>query len=221
MRASARGMSPLVIVLGLILCLGVSSSAFARKNPRISVADDPSLKEGSPGLVLVEIGDFQCPYCARGARDVIPQVYDKFVRTGKVELVFLDFPLPMHPHAFKAAEAAACAGDQKLFWEMHHQLFGFQHALAPDQLPGYAEDLKDYGLDVAAFQKCLDKGSHAAGIREDIRTVRNLGINGTPAYLLGRRLPEGDKIEILEVVKGLPPYGDMEAKINALLAPKE
>lgn len=217
MRASARGMSSLAVVLGLILCLGMSSSAFARKNPRISVADDPSLKEGSPGLVLVEIGDFQCPYCARGASQVITQVHDKFVRTGKVELVFLDFPLPMHPHAFKAAEAAACAGDQKMFWDMHNQLFGYQQALAPDQLLTYAQDL---GLDLPAFQKCLDKGSHAAGIREDIRTVQNLGITGTPAYLLGRRLPEGDKIEVLDVIKGLPPYEDVETRINALLVPE-
>lgn len=217
MRASARGMFPLVVVLGVILGLGMESAVFAKKNPRISVGDDPSLKQGSPGLVLVEIGDFQCPYCARGARDVITQVHDNFVRTGKVELVFLDFPLPMHPHAFKAAEAAACAGEQKMFWEMHNQLFGYQQALAPDQLPTYAQDL---GLDVPAFQECLVKGSHAAGIREDIRTVQNLGITGTPAYLLGRRLPEGDKIEVLEVVKGLPPYEDMETKINALLAPQ-
>jgi protein-disulfide isomerase len=145
---------------------------------------------------------------------VLSPVYAKFVPTGKLEIVFLDFPLPMHPHAFKAAEAAACAGDQKMFWEMHHQLFGNQRALAPDRLPGYAAEV---GLDVAAFQKCLDSGRHAAGIREDIRTVQHLGITGTPAYLLGRRLPDSDKIEILDVIKGLPPYEAMEAKINALL----
>lgn len=59
MRVSARGMSPLVIALGVILVLGAQSSAFAKKNPRISIGDDPSTKEGSPGLVLVEISDFQ------------------------------------------------------------------------------------------------------------------------------------------------------------------
>ena len=220
MRASARGMFPLVVVLGLILGLGLPFSVFAKKNPRISVADDPSLKEGSPGLVFVEIADFECPYCAKGAREVMSQVYDKFVRPGKVELVFLDYPLPMHPNAVKAAEAAACAGDQNLFWDMHHMLFGNQQALSPDRLPLYAEELEEAGLDTAAFQKCLDSGRHTSAIREDIRTVQNLGINGTPAYLLGRRLPEGDKIEVLDVIKGLPPYEDVEARINALLAPK-
>jgi protein-disulfide isomerase len=145
---------------------------------------------------------------------VLTQVHDKFVRTGKVELIFLDMPLPMHPNAFKAAEAAACAGDQKKFWEMHHELFANQRALAPEQLSGYAGAL---GLDVTAFQKCLSGGKKAPGIREDMRTAQNLGINGTPAYLLGRRLPGGDKVQILDMVKGLPPYEELEKKINALL----
>ncbi len=147
---------------------------------------------------------------------MLSPVYEKFVSTGKVELIFLDLPLQMHPHAFKAAEAAACAGDQKMFWEMHHLLFEKQQALAPDRLPGYAQEL---GLDVDAFQKCLSSGKHGKGIREDIRTVTQLlGITGTPAYLLGRRIPGGDKVEVLEIVKGLRPYTEIEQKINALLA---
>jgi protein-disulfide isomerase len=148
---------------------------------------------------------------------VLQPVHEKFVRTGKVELIYLDLPLQMHPHAFKAAEAAACAGEQKMFWEMHHQLFANQKALAPERLPGHAEEL---GLDVAAFQKCLSSGKHAGGIREDMRTAQNLGITGTPAYLLGRRLPGGDKVEVLDMVKGLPPYEVLEKKILALLGSK-
>jgi hypothetical protein len=53
-----------------------------------------------------------------------------------------------------------------------------------------------------------------------MRTAGNLGITGTPAYLLGRRLPGGDKVEILDMVKGLPPFAVLEERINALLAPK-
>lgn len=146
---------------------------------------------------------------------MLPQVIEKFVRTGKVELIYLDLPLQMHSNAFKAAEAAACAGDQKKFWDMHHLLFENQRALAPDQLPGYAEKL---GLDVAAFQKCLSRGRHAAGIREEIRIAHDLvGISGTPAYLLGRRLPGSDKVQILDIVRGLTPYEELEKKLNALL----
>ena len=202
---------------GFVLILGSPPSAWAKKGPTISVGDDPSMKEGSPGLVLVEVSDFQCPYCGKGAREVLPQVYEKFVRTGKVELLFLDLPLQMHPYAFQAAEAAACAGDQKMFWDMHHLLFNNQNALAPEKLPGYAEQL---GLDVAAFKTCLSSRRHMPDIQEDMNVAEGLGITGTPAYLFGRRVAGGDKIEILDSVRGLPPYEVIEQKINALLAAK-
>lgn len=214
MTTGIRGMASLVIAVGAVLILGAPSWA-AKKGQKISVEGNPAIKEGSPGLVLVEVGDFQCPVCGQGARDVLPLVYDRFVRTGKVELIFLDMPIPqIHPHAFKAAEAAACAGDQKMFWDMHHQLFGHQRELAPEKLSGYAADLE---MDVAAFEKCLASGKHAPEIREDMRTAQILGITGTPAYLLGRRIPDSDKVEILEIVKGLPPYEYLEKKINDLL----
>ena len=148
---------------------------------------------------------------------MLPQVYEKFVRTGKVELIFLDLPLQMHPYAFKAAEAAACAGDQKMFWDMHHLLFANQGALAPEKLPGYAEQL---GLDVAAFQACLSSRRHVGAIQEDMRVAEILGITGTPAYLFGRRVSGGDKLEILDSVRGLPPYEVIEEKLNALLTAK-
>lgn len=148
---------------------------------------------------------------------VLPQVQKEYVDTGKVELIYLDLPLHRPPDGWKPAEAAACAGDQGKFWEMRHHLFANQTALAPDRLPGHAEAL---GLDVAAFRKCLSGGRHAAGIREDIRKIRFLGIAGTPAFLLGRRLPGGDKVQIEEIVKGLQPYEVIKAKLDGLLAPE-
>ena len=207
---------PWIAAGAFALLLALPSWVFAQKGLKISVADDPSWKEGSPSLVLLEIGDFQCPYCGRGAREVLPQVFETFVRTGKVELIFLDLPLPTHPQAFKAAEAAACAGEQNAFWEMHASLFGNQGALAPEQLAGHAEEL---GLDVSAFRACLDGGKHAAAIREDVRTAGTLGIRSTPAYLLAERIPGSEKVKILEIIRGLPPYADLERLLRAHLPP--
>ena len=208
-------------VLGTLVVAGLPSWALGKSGRKIALGNAPSINkktEGSPGFVLVEVSDFECPVCGESAREVMPDIFEKFVEPGKVELLFLNLPLQMrHPHAFKAAEAAACAGDQKMFWEMHSTLFGNQGALAPDRLPGYAEDL---GLDVPAFRQCLSSGRHGADIRQDIRTAESLGITGTPAYLLGRRVPGGDKVEILEVVPGLVPAAELEKKLDALLASK-
>ena len=217
MTVSFRRISSWTVAVGLVFVCGAQSSALAKKGARISVADDPFIKEGSPEIVLVEVSDFQCPGCGGVARDVLPKIHEKFVSTGKVELIYLDYPLRMHPHAFKAAEAAQCANDQKMFWEMHSQLFGNQNALAPEQLPGHA---KEIGLDVDVFQKCLSSGRQAGSIREDLRVVQILGITKTPSYVLARRLPKSEKVEVLEVGQGGKAYLELEEKLNALLGVK-
>jgi len=148
---------------------------------------------------------------------VLPKVNEKFVQTGKVELVFLDLPLQRHPQAVQAAEAAACAGDQKKFWEMHDLLFAHQRDLAPAQLSGYAETL---GLDGATFQKCLSSGRHVAGLRSSVRVAHSLDISGTPAYVLARRISGGDKVQVLEIIHGVRPYEELEKKLDTLLASK-
>ena len=217
MNTGIRGVSRWAVAVGLVLVLGPQSWAHAQIGRKISVKDYPSMKEGSPGLVLIEVSDFQCPYCGQSARELLPQVDKDFVQTGKVELIFLDLPLQMHPQALQAAEAAACAGDQKKFWEMHHLLFTHQHDLASAQLPGYAETL---GLDVPDFQKCLSSARHGAEIRSSVRVAHSLDISGTPAYVLARRIPGGDKVQVLEIIHGLPPYEELGKKLNALLASK-
>lgn len=213
MRFRAR-LIPLALAAGAILWLGGYLPAFAAAGPTITIGAAPSLKTGSPEIVLIEVSDFQCPYCGQSAREVLPQLEEKLVRPGKVEVIFLNLPLPTHPNAFQAAEAAMCAGYQKKFWEMHHLLFANQQALAPDRLPGYAEKL---GLDVAAFQKCLSEGQPAGEIRREMRVAEELGIAATPIYLLGRRVPGSDKIQVMETVRGVRPYEELERKLSHLL----
>lgn len=217
MTVGLRLISSWTVAVGLVFVFGAQSPAFAKKGAKISVADDPSIKEGSPEIVLIEVSDFQCPGCGGVARDLLPAIHEKFVRTGKVELIYLNYPLPMHPYAFKAAEAAQCANDQKMFWEMHSQLFGNQKDLAPEQLPGHA---KEIGLDVDAFQKCLASGRKAGKIREDLRVVQILGIHLTPSYVLARRLPNSEKVEVLEVGQGGKAYMELEEKLNTILSAK-
>lgn len=216
MRARARRVPP-ALAVGAILWLGGHLPALAAAAPGVPVGAAPSLKTGSPEVVLIEVSDFQCPYCGQSAREVLPRLEEKLVRPGKVEVIFLNFPLPTHPNAFQAAEAAMCAGYQKKFWEMHHLLFANQQALAPAQLPGYAEKL---GLDVAAFRKCLSDGQPAQEIRREMRLAEELGIAATPIYLLGRRAPGSDRVEIVETIRGVRPYEELEAKLNHLLDAK-
>ncbi len=217
MAVSIHRISRFAVAVAIIFLVGPQSWAFAQKGAKISIAGYPSLKKGSPELVFIEVSDFQCPYCRQGAREVLPKVVEKFVDTGKVELVYLAMPLQMHSQAFRAAQVAACANDQNKFWDMHHLLFTDRGDFAPAQISGYAGEL---GLDMPAFQKCLSGRQHDGEIRKSIRVAQNLGINSTPFYLLGRRIPGSEKVQVLDTVKGAWPYEEFEKKINTLLASK-
>lgn len=104
----------------------------------------------------------------------------------KVRFVYKDFPLPTHPNAQKAAEAARCAGDQGKYWEMHDLMFADIAALSVPQLKQSAAKL---GLDQAAFDQCLDSGKHEAIVQADYAGAEKLGVNSTPTlYINGRPL---------------------------------
>ncbi len=126
---------------------------------------------------LVEFADYECPYCQRVAPDV-KKIVDNF--GPKVAFAYKDFPLPMHPHAEKAAEAARCAGKQGKFWQFHDQLFQSRE-LDVDQLKAQAHSL---GLDSSEFDKCLDSGTEAADVGRDRAEGVSLGLSGTPSFFI-------------------------------------
>jgi len=166
-------------------------------------------------VVLIEFSDFQCPFCARFSRDTIPQVQTDYVDTGKIKYVFADFPLEsIHPYAFKAAEAASCAGEQGEFWKMHDQLFANQKALKPEDLSQHAETL---GLDKAKFQECLDTQKRAPSIRKTMAQAGDAGVSSTPTVMVGLLQPNSSKVKVLRVLKGAQPFAAVkDALDNAL-----
>src|SRR5262249_23219909 len=95
--------------------------------PKIEVeAVGPTRGEQNAPITIVEFSDYECPFCSR-AEPTVKDVMDLY--KGKIRLVYREFPLPMHPHAQKASEAALCANDQGKFWEMHEKLFANQRSL--------------------------------------------------------------------------------------------
>ena len=96
----------------------------------------------------------------------MPQIERDYIKTGRLKYVFRDFPIEsIHKEAFKAHEAANCAGEQGKYWEIHDRLFANQRALGLKDLSGYAGALS---LDLESFERCLNGGKHAAEIRKDI-----------------------------------------------------
>jgi protein-disulfide isomerase len=184
---------------------------------RAAVDRAPFLGERNAKVTLVEFSDYQCPFCGRHFAQAWPRIVTEYVRTGKVKYVFRNFPIEsIHPKAFKAAAAAHCAGDQGKYWEMHDRLFANQAALDPADLTSHAGAV---GLDVPAFQRCLDTGKYAGSIRADLADGQEAGVTGTPSFFLGLTEPNASTLTAVSRIVGARPYPVFKEAIEGLLSP--
>lgn len=148
---------------------------------RIASGDSPARGPANAPIELVEFSDFQCPYCLR-ADPTVRQVLATY--GDRIHLVYRHYPLPNHPNARPAAEAATCAGDQGKFWAYHDRLFGNQARLENADLKQHAVEI---GLDAAKFNACVDRRQSKAQVDADIRAAEEAGVNGTPHFFINGR----------------------------------
>jgi protein-disulfide isomerase len=183
-------------------------------NRVVELGEAPFKGSAEAKVTLVEVSDYQCPFCSRYFRDTYPQLETEYIKTGKVKSVFLDLPLEaIHKSAFGAAKAARCAGEQGKYWEMHDRLFANQKELEP-----WSPHAQAIGLDVAAFDACVASDKLDGAIRRDMAEVQKLGITGTPAFLIGRTDPKSSKLTISAAVRGARPFADLKTEIDKVLA---
>jgi protein-disulfide isomerase len=180
----------------------------------VSVKGSPALGRAGAPLTLVEFTDYQCPFCRRFHEQTMPTLLKQYVETGKLRLVMRDLPLPIHPNAPGAAEAAHCAEEQGRFWQMQDVLFRNGANLGAERLPDYA---KEAGADPAKFKACLASARHTATIRASGDDAARLGISGTPSFVLGRA--SGDTVTGTKLV-GAQPLAFFQGAIDRELAAK-
>lgn len=155
--------------------------------------------KGDPNapVKVIEYADFECPACGYFFQTLEPALDQRYIETGKVQLIFHDFPLPQHGNAIPTAAAARCAGAQNSFWPMHDLLFSRQREWQRDRsiqprLAGYAAEL---GLDSAAFAQCMaDPGTSGALEAAATESMRR-GISGTPSFEVNGRIVDATELE--------------------------
>ena len=145
----------------------------------------PVLGPADAPITIVEWSDYQCPFCKR-AHPTIEQVMSEY--KGKVRFIYLDYPLPFHPMAMPASQAAHCAEDQGKFWEYHKNLFESPGDLSKADLTKRATDV---GLDAAAFEACAASSKHDGLIKTNYDDGAALGVTGTPAFFINGRMLVG------------------------------
>jgi protein-disulfide isomerase len=182
----------------------------------VAIAGEPS--KGSPRakVTLIEVSDYHCPFCRRHMQSTQPQIEADYITSGKLQYIFIDYPIEqLHPEAFKAHEAANCAGDQGKYWEMHAKLF----ATPTRDLGLLASQAQELGMDGAKLRACLDEGKYAKPVRESVARMEQLGISSTPTFLLGLTPAAGEPMKIAKVVRGALPYPEFKKAIDSMLNP--
>ena len=182
----------------------------------ITVAEAPFLGAADAPVTLVEFTDYQCPFCRRHTASVMPQLVKDYVETGKLRYVMREFPIAsLHPEAVKGAEAALCAKDQGKYWEMHDLLFAEQRKMSVADLRAHGEAL---GLDMAAFNACLDEDKYAAAVKASIEEGARAGVRGTPSFFVGLSASDTPgKIKATKFVRGAQPLQVFQQTIEELL----
>jgi protein-disulfide isomerase len=187
---------------------------FEAVSPGILSIDKAHL-QGASGIptVLIEVSDFQCPFCVRYANDTYKSIKKEFVDSGKVQYALMHLPLPIHPLAQQASEAVECAGAQGQYWQMRDALFALAGQIGTKEIQRQADILK---IQPGQFQSCL-RGDMAEKIRRSVSELRAFGISSTPTFLLGERQADG-AVSVSRRMLGAPPFDQFRAALQNALA---
>lgn len=167
-------------------------------------------------LIMVELSDFQCPFCARFDQETYPAIVQNYVHTGKLRYVFENFPLQnIHALARELAETSKCLSAQKDFWSIRQALFANQGKLASkEEIENFA---KTMGVNMAAYQACRRDKAIDASIDQSVTQASAAGVSGTPTFLIGRNEPGTTKFKVLKVIVGAQPFAQFKQTFDTLL----
>jgi protein-disulfide isomerase len=173
-----------------------SSAGMSGLTDSVSAAADRGRIRGSADapVWLIEVSDFQCPFCKQWHDASFAAIDNEYVKTGKARLAYLNFPLTsIHPNAQAAAEAAMCASVQDKFWPMHESLFAAQERWEsqPNPMPVFDSLAVAAGVQPKAWRDCMTTHATAKLIEADQDRSRGAGVRSTPTFFIGDRKLEG------------------------------
>ncbi|MFB6294962.1 MAG: DsbA family protein [Candidatus Nanohaloarchaea archaeon] len=178
---------------------------------QITIEGQPTMGSSDAPVTMVIYEDFQCPFCQRFEQNTMPKIVKNYVETGKVRVVWKDFPLPqLHPWATAAAETMECVyrQDEDAFWAVKDKVFNNQNSLTTDNVQ---QRIKSWaaqeGVSESAVQSCLDSGNPSQAVQNDKSEASSIGVSGTPTAIVN-----GQKIV------GAQPYSRFQSAIESALS---
>ena len=179
------------IMIG-VLVGGVLSEYGVNSNNSEKLTSTKLIENGSPfmgninaPITIVEWGDYQCTFCYKFHQNTLDIINEDFIKTGKVKIIFKDFPLNGFDSKL-AAEASYCAQDQEKYWKYHDELFknwGGERTgwITRESLDKFAETVD---LDLKKFNKCLDDHKYENKVDLLYEFGKEIGIDATPSFLV-------------------------------------
>jgi protein-disulfide isomerase len=175
-------------------------AAPAAQKGKLNISGLPVLGRHDAPVTMIEISDYQCPFCRAFHNGTFEELKKNWIDTGRLRFISWDMPLEMHSNAAKAAQAARCAGEQNKFWEFRSLLISNADKLGADDILGYAQQVPQ--LDVDRFKTCLKADGFTDAIKKSVVEANGQGISGTPTFLIGKT--QGDIVDGVIVVGGKP-----------------
>jgi protein-disulfide isomerase len=191
---------------------GTGAAASAIPADSVLARADRGRMKGQPTapVTILEVSDFQCPYCRQWTEQTYPKLDSAYVRTGKVRLIFINSPLNNHHEAFPASKAAMCAAVQGKFWQMHDRIFATQAEWSGK--PGPAQRFARYAVDLqlnpSEYRDCYENDRVVPVIVNDVSGVAGAGIRGTPTFIFNGQ----------QALSGAVSFEEMSRAVDALLA---
>jgi protein-disulfide isomerase len=180
-----------IAALGLSATVSrVAAQETSAKDAAVKIIDAAGMSraKGSETATVhvYELADFQCPFCGKFAMELMGKIDSAFIKTGRVQWVYVNMPLPMHQNAWVAAEAALCAGATNKFWPMHDKLYKNQAewSVSQDPAPMFARYAKEAGVAAEPFTSCIANDRVATLIVNDVMFGASARINGTPTFII-------------------------------------
>ena len=180
------------------------------KAARLARADRGRIRGRSDAVWVVVISDYQCPFCKKWHEETAPLIERDYVRTGKVQIAYMNYPIAsIHPNAMPAHEVAMCAAEQDRFWPVSDALFRTQGDWKNrrDAVAFFDSLTRTLPLDRPRYERCLRSGEMRPVIEADIERSTRIGFGSTPSFLVGGR-----------PVIGAQPYEAFKRAIDAALA---
>ncbi len=194
------------------------ATAAAATAPAKPAAPDPLVEAADHGRIqgdanaktwVVIASDFQCPYCKQWHTETYETFLKEYVRSGKVKVAYVNFPLNQHQNAVITAQAAMCAAAQNKFWQYHDALFNSQSTweTMPQPRPVLDSLAKTVGVEMTSWGSCVDSGKMLPLIRADRDRLAQAGVQSTPSFLIGN-----------EILAGAQPIEAMRPALDSAIA---